>query len=212
MHNTKHCKFWQLSSFTQDFFKSALATHTSLQISPLNTCNKNTRNLTLHGNAVKRWEQIFLGLGTHKLNFHCWHLVVNKFSVHPPLGENKKHKTNAQNKKLLGMYTTTRPSRANAQNNILFPTYTITLSQANAQWIKSLSKELCDIKRPLCSWWSYGFWVTRKSRDSVTGKKPSALILGPKSDSKSGKVSNFSFWQHNELEPARKIACSGWVL
>jgi hypothetical protein len=95
--------------------------------------NKNTRNLTLHGNAVKRWEQIFLGLGTHRLNFHCWHLVVNKFSVHPRLGENKKHKTNAQNKKLLGMYTTTRQSQANAQNKILFPTYTTTLSQANAQ-------------------------------------------------------------------------------
>jgi hypothetical protein len=85
------------------------------------------------------------------------------------LGENKKHKTDAQNKKLLGMYTTTTLSqanaqnkilfstytttlsRANAQNKILFSTYTTTLSQANAQWIKSLSKELWDIKLPLCS-------------------------------------------------------------
>jgi len=92
-----------------------------------------------------------LGLGTHKLNFQRWHLLVKKFSVHTPLGENKKHKTDAQNKKLLGMYTTTTLSRANAQNKKLFSTYTTTLSQANAQWIKSLSKELCDIKLPLCS-------------------------------------------------------------
>jgi hypothetical protein len=116
MHNTKLRKIWQLSSFTQEFFKSSLATHTSLQISPLNYCNKNTSNLTLHGNAVKRWEQIFLGLGTHKLNFQRWHLLVDKFSVHKPLGENKKHKTNAQNKKPLGMYTTTTLSQANTQN------------------------------------------------------------------------------------------------
>jgi hypothetical protein len=92
-----------------------------------------------------------LGLGTHELNFQGWHLQVNKFSVHTPLGDNKKHKTNAQNKKLLGMYTTTTLSRANAQNKILFSTYATTLSQANTQWIKSLSKELCDIKLPLCS-------------------------------------------------------------
>jgi len=92
-----------------------------------------------------------LGLATHKLNFQRWHLLVNKFSVHTPLGENKKHKTNAQNKKLLHLYTTTTLSGANAQNKILFSTYTATLSQANAQWIKSLSKELWDIKLPLCS-------------------------------------------------------------
>ncbi len=54
-------------------------------------------------------------------------------------------------KKLLGMYTSTTLSRANAQNKILFSTYTTTVSPANAQWIKSLSKELCDIKLPLCS-------------------------------------------------------------
>jgi hypothetical protein len=51
-----------------------------------------------------------------------------------------------------------------------------------------LSKELWDIKLPLCSWWSYGFWVMRKSRVSVTLKKSSGLILGPKSDSKSSNV------------------------
>jgi hypothetical protein len=67
------------------------------------------------------------------------------------LGENKKHKTNAQNKKLLGMYTSTTLSRANAQNKILFSTYATTVSQAKAQWIKSVSKELWDIKLPLCS-------------------------------------------------------------
>jgi hypothetical protein len=83
------------------------------------------------------WGQIFLGLGTHKLNFQHWHLQVNKFSVHTPLGENKKHKTNAQNKKMLGMYITTTLSRTNAQNKILFSTYTTTVSQANTQRIKS---------------------------------------------------------------------------
>jgi hypothetical protein len=81
-------------------------------------------------------------------------LVVNKFSVHPPLGENKKHKTNAQNKKLLGIHTTTTLSPANAQNKILFSTYTTTLSQANAQGIKSLSKELCETLFYTCSWMS----------------------------------------------------------
>jgi hypothetical protein len=65
-----------------------------------------------------------LGLGTHKLNVEGWHFVVNKFSVHTPLGEDEKHKTNAQNKKLLSMNTTSTLSRGKAQNKILFFTYT----------------------------------------------------------------------------------------